>query len=468
MQEIKKRVNAWETEQKQKLAIMAQGPKSYGDILKYVINEDTQARKMSAFNYKVLCFRNDGAFQLNRAIEEIYGFSQAQADRKPSGGEHAIETVDVELADGRRKKVPFGKISLPDLGEDAHIEIGYEWNTQHLIIRGQTQMKFAYMIDDVVTRTQELLRTDSVYKDQSIELDNKMQPIIMKLEAKDTNLMVLSEVTKNQLKPLLARIERPEECKRKGIPLKTGIIMEGPYGTGKTLLAFDVAKKATANNWSFIYLKDPKQLAQTMRLGKTLDQNGNGIVIFLEDVDQVAAGARDNALQDILNTLDGGDTKDMNVICIFTTNHIENINPTFLRGKRIGSIVSLGALDKATARIFLDRMFANGYDLQPEGLEAVCEEIEASKIVPAFMAEIIEKVKANMVFEDTNVVTSDLIRASLASYRAQVALASKKDEGKSPEVRLADALHEVLLGRANGETPSVMQLVTETHDACVN
>ena len=45
-------------------------------------------------------------------------------------------------------------------------------------------------------------------------------------------------------------------------------------------------------------------------------------------------------MQDILNTLDGGDTKQMNVIALFTTNHLDQIEPTFLRGKRIGSIVS--------------------------------------------------------------------------------------------------------------------------------
>ena len=28
-------------------------------------------------------------------------------------------------------------------------------------------------------------------------------------------------------------------------------------------------------------------------------------------------------MQDILNTLDGGDTKQMNVIALFTTNHLE-------------------------------------------------------------------------------------------------------------------------------------------------
>ena len=51
-------------------------------------------------------------------------------------------------------------------------------------------------------------------------------------------------------------------------------------------------------------------------MAKTLDRNGNGIIVFTEDIDQVTSGNRDSALQDILNTLDGGDTKDMNVIAL--------------------------------------------------------------------------------------------------------------------------------------------------------
>jgi ATP-dependent 26S proteasome regulatory subunit len=120
--------------------------------------------------------------------------------------------------------------------------------------------------------------------------------------------------------------------------------------TGKTLLAFKLAKEAIGNGWSFIYLKSPELLAETLRMCKTLDQNGHGIIVFTEDVDQVTRGNRDGALQDILNTLDGGDTKDMNVIALFTTNHIELIEPTFLRGKRIGSIISMPMLNAATAK----------------------------------------------------------------------------------------------------------------------
>ena len=202
-------------------------------------------------------------------------------------------------------------------------------------------------------------------------------------------------------------------------------------------------------------------LAQTLRLSKTLDKNGNGVIVFLEDIDQVTRGNRDANMQDILNTLDGGDTKQMNVIAVFTTNHIELIEPTFLRGKRIGSVVTLDPLDRITSMQFLEHAFTAEYNLlRDDKLEKVCEFVEQNEIVPAFMAEIVEKIKANLVFSDTLDVTAEDVEAATKSYLRQVGLASKKDMSKTAKDNLWDALREV----ARTE-PDLVTKVDEIHEA---
>ncbi len=210
--------------------------------------------------------------------------------------------------------------------------------------------------------------------------------------------------------------------------------------TGKTLLAFKKAKEAIENGWIFIYLKDPTLLSKVLRLAKVIDKNGKGVLIFVEDIDQVTRGSRNAALQDILNTLDGGDTKDMNVITIFTTNHLELIEPTFLRGKRIGSIISLGFLNKKTAKEFIETAFLkDNYVIEYEGLDPVLDLIAESDIAPAFMAEIVETIKSNLILTDENVVKPEYIRSSVLSYLRQVQLSRKKDTTETVENKFYNA-----------------------------
>jgi transitional endoplasmic reticulum ATPase len=444
---VKARINRYEEAQKRKLVELGQSKKSYQHILAYLKNEINQSTQMCNFDYQILCFKDDGVYQLNKAIEEIYGVAQGKGEAQVSGGESKLETVDVQLADGTRIKVPYGRIDLPDAGKDANIQIQYSTEKNLLLITGSCEYRFSSMIDEIVAKTKERLTTESIYKNQAIELVTTYEPKILDLTTIDKEFMILSDETEYNIKPLKARITQAQKCVDKGISLKFGALLEGTYGTGKTLLAFKLAKLGIENNWIFIYLKDPTLLAQTLRLAHVIDKNGNGIILFVEDIDQVTRGNRDTAMQDILNTLDGGDTKSMNVITLFTTNHIELIEPTFLRGKRIGSVISLTALDAATAYKFIKFSFEkDGYTLDEAGLPEVLKLIEENEIVPAFMAEIIESVKSNMILSDESVVKASYIENAVKAYRRQRELSRKKDLTETVEMKLASSMKTVIGG----------------------
>ena len=444
---VKDRITKYDEQQKRKLVELGQSKKSYNNILAYLDAEIKQSTQISKFKYEILCFKNDGVYQLNKAIEEIYGVSKGKGEENISGGESKIETVDIQLADGTRLKVPYGTIAIPEAGENAQISIQYNNDKNLLLVTGTCEFRFSSMIDEIIDRTKELLTKSSIYKNQAIELNEGYAPKIMDLSSIDGEFMVLSDRTEYDLQPLMARIKSPQKCEEKGISLKYGCLMEGPYGTGKTLLAFKLAQEAIKNNWIFIYLKSPGLLAQTLRLAHVIDKNGSGVVIFVEDIDQVTRGNRDSAMQDILNTLDGGDTKNMNVISLFTTNHIELIEPTFLRGKRIGSVISLGFLDQETAKQFIKTSFEkDGYIIEYAGMEEVYKLIEDSNIAPAFMAEITESVKSHMILLENNIVKASYIRNSVQSYLRQVGLSKKKDLTLTAEMKLADSLRETITG----------------------
>lgn len=437
---IAARVNKYEESQKQRIIEVCQSNMKYADVLGFIEGEIKQSKKMASFKYTLLCWKPDGVYQLNRAINEVFGSAVSKEDKSPSGNSN-IDTVDVILADGSRTKVPFGKISLEELGEDSEININYDNDCHLLLVKGQCQFKYQSLIDDIVERTKELLATESIYKNQALEITNLSEPKIMTLAGIDKQFMVLSKKTEFELQPLRSRILYPEKCIAKGIPLKYGCLLEGKYGTGKTLLAFKLAKDAVNNGWSFVYLKDPSLLAETLRMCKVVDRSGHGVIVFVEDIDQVTRGNRDSAMQDILNTLDGGDTKDMNVITLFTTNHIELIEPTFLRGKRIGSVITMDCLDAETAERFIRETFseAEGYSVDDD-LSDVCNYIAKAQIAPAFMAEIVESTKSKLIFTEETHVTSFHIKTSVESYQRQVGLASKKAVIETPADKLAAGL----------------------------
>lgn len=449
---LEQKVNQYEMAMKDKFVkIMSQPGIKYADALDYIDNELKQSKKMAKINYRIRCFRNDGIYQLNQAISQVFGAVVSKEQRNPSG-ESSVQTVDITLADGTRVKAPYGDISLEGLGEGSSININYDSSTHDLVITGKCQFRFSSLMDDIIEVTKHNLRTNSICKGQALEISDINDPKILDLSGIDRQLMVLSKETEYALRPIYARIMNPTMCLEKGIPLKFGALLEGGYGTGKTLLAFKLAKKAVANNWMFIYLKDPKLLAEALRMSKIIDQSGHGVLIFVEDIDQVTRGNRDSAMQDILNTLDGGDTKDMNVITLFTTNHIELIEPTFLRGKRVGTIISMGPLDAETAEQFIRKSFEIGCYTILDDLTDVCKFIEASHIAPAFMAEIIEKVKSMMVLANQCEVKADDIKYSVQSYLRQVELSRTKDMSVTPEKKFVDALLEVLHIEKNEKT----------------
>lgn len=437
-------IKGYEDSKKEELVNLGQSRKSYNEILKYLKNEIRKSTELINFNYSIECFLEDGAYQLSKAVEELTGVAESQGDKKPSGGRDNVQMLDVELSDGSRVKVPYGSIALSDMGENAQINIGYDGSRNSLLVSGTCEFRFQSLMDNIIDRTKMLLNTQSIYKNQAFQLEKDFKPKYLNLENIDKEFMVLSDKTLYELKPLMARIERPEVCLAHNIPLKYGCLFEGPYGTGKTLAAFKIARTAIQNNWIFIYLKDPTLLAKTLKLSKTLDKNGHGVIVFVEDIDQVTKGNRDSAMQDILNTLDGGDTKQMNVIALFTTNHIERIEPTFLRGKRIGSIVSMGYLDAATTKKFLISTFQDNYTLEEEGLDELCDYIQTKNIAPAFMAEIAEAVKTNMVFEDSNDIKVEYLKMSVENYLRQVELSNTKDYSETPTEKLANSLTEVM------------------------
>lgn len=233
---LKKKVSLFEQQQKERIITACKSDMKYAEVLAFIKNEIKMSEQDVSLNYNIKCWKTDGAFQFNKAVEEIFGSVKAERDSGPSGSGN-INTLDVILADGSRAKVPFGKISLPELGEGSYIELNYSNSASELIITGVCKSKYQSMIDDIVERTRELLTINSIYKNQALEITEiNKEPNRLNLNHIDDQLMVLSKQTEFDLQPLKSRILYPEKCLKAGIPLKYGCLFEGKYGLVKHYL----------------------------------------------------------------------------------------------------------------------------------------------------------------------------------------------------------------------------------------
>lgn len=199
---------------------------SWGEFIDYVEAELKQSKKMARIDYRIPCFMNDGIYQLNQAISQIFGSVTSKEDKSMSGDSN-IQTVDIELADGTRMKAPYGDISLEGLGEGSEVNINYDCRRHELVVTGKCQLRFSSLMDDIVELTKKGISENSIYKGQALEITNIDNPKILNLDNIDNQLMVLSDRIKYDLRPITARLTNPEECVRKGIPLKMGVLLEG-------------------------------------------------------------------------------------------------------------------------------------------------------------------------------------------------------------------------------------------------
>lgn len=433
--------------------------KSYDEVLQYVNNEIKESTRVVNFNYSVRCFKEDGAYALSRAVEKIHGFT-TQEDEKNISGSNPPAMIDVRFADGQRKKVPFGQINLPSLGKDANISMGYNVGSRSLTLSGQCEKRFVRLMDEIVEETKEIVENDSIYKGKAIKIvsDDK-SPEFIDLSGIDSMPLFLTEYAKYSTQPIEARIEQTERCIRDRIDLRFGVLLEGNYGTGKTLYAFKLASKAIKNGWSFLYCPTPEKALYVIEIANMLSKNGKGVVVFLEDIDRIL-NERTDMTNQISVMMDGGETKNNNVITIFTTNHVEKIDPNFLRGKRIGSIVTLTFPDKATAKLIIEAYLVDheGNSILEEDCEVAAEEMEKAKIVPAFIVEILERVKSHLIYSDRKTVSTSDILNSIKSYQRQMEIATVKTNAKTDGEQLLELTRKVFAPKENFLTEEMFKV----------
>jgi transitional endoplasmic reticulum ATPase len=412
----------------------------------------------------------DGAQAFARAVEDLFGFGLME-DRPGMFGPMPPVLRSIKTGPGVEDviQVIWGGIGLPQItGKDQDtvvLQCGMgvvDGERPVFQVNGKMPRGKRHILDTLMALARIYAAERSIYKGKAIRmfvdedgaLDWDKEPEFLRLNGALKSELVFSAETAEQIDTsLFTPIRHADACRKLGIPLKRGILLEGPYGVGKSMTAAATANLAVENGWTFIMLNRVGGLQQILDFAHRYAP----VVVFAEDIDRVIAGHdRTVSIDDILNTLDGVHGKDREIITVLTTNHVDKINQAMLRPGRLDAIVSIRLPDAAAAERLV-RLYARGLVKAETPLPSAREAL-AGKI-PAVIREAVERAKLAAIARtdgaSVELTDADLVVAA-TSMETQLKLLAPSTPEMSMEERLGQALRDtVAAGLANGPVAKV-------------
>ena len=164
-----------------------------------------------------------------------------------------------------------------------------------------------------------------------------------------SHIGALHEVRDQLEMAIVEPIKRPESFARVGITAPTGVLLWGPPGCGKTLLAKAVANESKAN---FISIKGPellnKYVGESERAVRQVFERARSsipCILFFDELDALVPKREDSlseASSKVVNTLltelDGLSSR-QGMYVVAATNRPDMIDPAMLRPGRLGTSV---------------------------------------------------------------------------------------------------------------------------------
>lgn len=233
---------------------------------------------------------------------------------------------------------------------------------------GRSQAQFLDLIEEVtpseekdeVTDIFRWSTTDHYWKRQGEQASRRFDSVILPQKTKD-------DIT-HHIETFLAEREWYLE---KGIPYRTGIVLHGVPGTGKTSLVRGICERFDKS----LYVINLNTLTD-QALEEAFGALPRGSVVLMEDIDTYSItnerkeGVKPSSaeamseviggltLSGLLNAIDGIVASDGRIL-IATTNHLEKLDPALIRKGRFNLSVNINYLSDECFRKFFEIFYPN-------------------------------------------------------------------------------------------------------------
>jgi transitional endoplasmic reticulum ATPase len=359
-----------------------------------------------------------------KAISQTFGqlmgaSSQGKMGEKIPGRQMTINISATETLD-----IPVGETQIPGLPISMNIapqfDVKSDLGGKFVVVFDHARM-YTPLIQELDRLAKKMLAENSIFKGKAINSNFEF----VNLSGFREERVIYSQAVEKMIEAnILQPITRTEEWRKAGSSLKRGILLHGPYGTGKTLTALKTAMECQRHGWTFLNVRPGDDITKSLRVAKYYAP----CVVFFEDIDRDASGSRTHDLDQILNTIDGVVGKGDEVMTVMTTNHIENISPAMLRPGRLDAVIACGDLDAYAIKRMLEVTAQDTY-----GESMLTGHLDMDTIMrisdgytAAFVVEAVQKAKAYALARTESgnkwSISNDDIVAALSELRPQYEL----------------------------------------------
>lgn len=290
---------------------------------------------------------HDGAAAMERALKRLFGAVGAGKTQVSMFGKKPPRRIDVKTSLTTTMSVPWGQIQFTDLEAIFETQATTNDDGQYVFALSVTApKKNEKRIRALFDLIEDEIKQRSIYRGQAIAIrGDQSEPKFIDLSGVDPSRVLYSADVYRQLAAgLWAPMRFSKELKAQGQTLKTTTLLEGPFGTGKSLAGVLTAQIAVQHGWTYIHVSPGERIESALDLAR---QYGPAVV-WIEDVDTIAGGKQDqNRVVQVLEALDGVTTKVPGGLLVgMTTNYVEQLAPAVLRPGRIDTIVHVAQPDR--------------------------------------------------------------------------------------------------------------------------
>ena len=411
-----------------------------------------------AVNEIIDAFPFDGAIAMMKALKQVYGWASPIPPQSFFEAPPTLMSVDISPTE--RTQIIWGRFQIPGIEGNLQTGVNVRAGRPVFTIKGNVRKKHVPAVAEIAELTRQLVAEESIYRGKAVKipvddagaLNLEEAPSFVDVSQANRDELIFSASLLEQVETnLFTPIIYADICRKNKIPLKRGVLMEGPYGTGKTLCAYVTAQIAEENGWTFIMIDRVTALKAALNFGVLYQP----CVIFCEDIDRETTGERTPELDDILNTIDGISSKGKEIMVVLTSNDAGKINRAMMRPGRLDAILSIQAPDAEAAEKLM-RLYGRNLIDENESLAEAAKELDGQ--IPAVIREVVERAKLYAISRNSGDIIrlrdGDLMRAAQGMKHHLELLRGSTPDATTDEHKLGAAfiaLMQKSIGQTNGE-----------------